>query len=159
MNHLVATCLAALSLAAPAAAAPREQLVVGMTAFSWSQHPYIDPVIVKSWTLGFASRQVTYFTPDLWANACPLCTELPSLENGRAALETQPNGKPGMSVRWTLKPDLQWDHGVLLTTKNIAYTAKVGGDPTTGFPDARVWGASGRADHGRVVERALSDGE
>ncbi|MBV9813983.1 MAG: peptide ABC transporter substrate-binding protein, partial [Acetobacteraceae bacterium] len=80
------TCLAVLALAGAdvARAAPHEQLVVGMTAFSSSEHLYIDPLIVKSWTFGFTSRQVTYFTPDTWANTCAMCTELPSLENGRA---------------------------------------------------------------------------
>ena len=149
MNHLVALSMVALGLAAPIAtahAATHDQLVVGMTAFSSSQHPYIDPVIVKSWTLGFTSRPVTYFTPDSWINICALCTELPSVENGRAKVETQANGKPGMSVHWTLKPDLKWGDGVPLTTKDIAYTAKVGGDPTTGFPDARIWGRVIKAD-------------
>ena len=149
MNHLVAAFMVALGVAGPAVtahAAAHDQLVVGMTAFSSSQHPYIDPVIVKSWTLGFTSRPVTYFTPDSWINTCALCTELPTVENGRAKVETQANGKPGMSVRWTLKPGLKWGDGVPLTTKDIAYTAKVGGDPTTGFPDARIWGRIIKAD-------------
>ncbi len=149
MKHLLAASIVALGTAASltaATAADHDQLVVGMTAFSSSQHPYIDPVIVKSWTLGFTSRPVTYFTPDSWANMCALCTELPSIENGRATIETQPNGKPGMAVRWTLKPDLKWGDGVPLTTKDIAYTVKVGGDPTTGFPDARVWGRIYKSD-------------
>ena len=152
MNHLVTASMVALSVATPIAAsvaapgAPHDKLVVGMTAFSSSQHPYIDPVIVKSWTLGFVNRPVTYFTPDTWTNTCALCTELPSIENGRAKIETQANGKPGMSVHWTLKPDLKWGDGVPLTTKDIAYTAKVGGDPTTGFPDARIWGRIYKTD-------------
>lgn len=150
MNRLIAAAAAALVSASPiAAAASHDQLVVGMTAFSSSQHPYIDPVIVKSWTLGFTNRPVTYFTPDTWVNSCALCTEVPSIENGRAKVETQANGKPGMSVHWTLKPDLKWGDGVPLTTKDIAYTAKVGGDPTTGFPDARVWG--------RVIKTEIID--
>jgi peptide/nickel transport system substrate-binding protein len=131
---------AAVTMAMAAHAAPHDQLVVGMTAFPSSEHPYIDPVIVKSWTLGFTSRQVTMFTPDAWQNTCVMCTELPSLDNGRVKTETQPNGKPGLSVRWTLKPNLFWGDGVPLTTKDIAYTAKVGGDTGSGFPDIRVWG-------------------
>ncbi|HEX3346618.1 MAG TPA: peptide ABC transporter substrate-binding protein [Acetobacteraceae bacterium] len=139
--------LAGLALAASAAnAASHDQLVVGMTAFSSSEHPYIDPLIVKSWTLGFTSRQVTYFTPDTWTNTCALCTEVPSIENGRAKVETQPNGKPGLAVKWTLKPGLKWGDGVPLTTKDIAYTAKVGADPGNGFPDIRVWGRIYKAD-------------
>ena len=122
-----------------AQAAPHDQLVVGMTSFPPSEHPYIDPLIVKSWVLGFASRQVTMFTPD-WQNVCSMCTEVPSLDNGRVTKETQPDGKPGLAVRWTLRPDVFWGDGVKVTTKDIAYTAKVGGDTGSGFPDARVWG-------------------
>ena len=140
-----AALLALLATAGPAAAAPHDQLVVGMTSFPSSEHPYIDPLIVKSWVLGLASRQVTVFTPD-WQNVCALCTELPGLENGRVQRETQPDGKPGLAVRWTLKPDLFWGDGVPLTTKDIAYTAKVGADNGSGFPDARVWGRVRAAD-------------
>ena len=144
MRPAKAVCLATLLAAGLGGAAsaqprPHEQLVVGMTSFPPSEHPYIDPLIVKSWVLGFASRQVTMFTPD-WQNVCSLCTEVPSLDNGRVATETQPDGKPGLAVRWTLRRDLFWGDGVPLTTKDIAYTAKVGGDPGSGFPDARVWG-------------------
>ena len=143
-RKLSTVCLAALLAASPAGlshaqSAPHDQLVVGMTAFPSSEHPYIDPLIVKSWVLGFASRQVTMFTPD-WQNVCSMCTEVPSPENGRVQPETQPDGKPGLLVRWTLKPGLFWGDGVPLTTKDIAYTAKVGADNGSGFPDARVWG-------------------
>ena len=136
---LAALLAAASGSVALAQSAPHEQLVVGMTSFPSSEHPYIDPLIVKSWVLGFASRQVTMFTPD-WQNVCALCTEVPSLDNGRVQTETQPDGKAGLAVRWTLRPDLFWGDGVPLTTKDIAYTAKVGGDNGSGFPDARVWG-------------------
>jgi len=133
---LVAANLGGAALAQPR---PHEQLIVGMTSFPPSEHPYIDPLIVKSWVLGLASRQVTMFTPD-WQNVCSLCTEVPSLDNGRVTMETQPDGTPGLAVRWTLRKDLFWGDGVPLTTKDIAYTAKVGGDTGSGFPDARVWG-------------------
>ena len=136
---LWAICLAASVAGAHAQPARHDQLVVGMTSFPSSEHPYIDPLIVKSWVLGFASRQVTMFMPD-WQNVCALCTELPSLENGRVTRETQPDGKPGLAVRWTLRPGLFWGDGVPLTTKDIAYTARVGADNGTGFPDARAWG-------------------
>ena len=65
-----------------------------MTSFPPSERPYIDPLIVKSWVLGFASRQVTVFSPD-WQNGCSMCTELPSLDNGRVQMETQPGASRG----------------------------------------------------------------
>ncbi len=134
-----AASLAGATLAPAAQAGTHDQLVVGMTSFPPSEHPYIDPLIVKSWVLGFTNRQVTMFSPD-WQNVCALCTEVPSLNNGRVNVETQPDGKPGLAVRWTLRPNLFWGDGVPLTTKDIVYTAKVGADTGSGFPDARVWG-------------------
>lgn len=141
MRAIGLAALMGASLGSATLAQPRlhEQLVVGMTSFPPSEHPYIDPLIVKSWVLGFASRQVTMFTPE-WQNVCSMCTEVPSLDNGRVKMETQPDGTPGLAVRWTLRKDLFWGDGVPLTTKDIAYTAKVGGDSGSGFPDARVWG-------------------
>ena len=113
MRAVCLTTLVAASLGSAALAQPRphEQLVVGMTSFPPSEHRYIDPLIVKNWVLGFASRQVTMFTPD-WQNVCALCTEVPSLDNGPVTTETQPDGKPGLAVRWTLRPDLFWGDGV-----------------------------------------------
>ena len=43
-------------------------------------------------------------------------------------------------MKWTLRKDLFWGDGVPVTTKDIAYTAKAGGDIGSGFPDARAWG-------------------
>ena len=66
---LCAASLAGAALAPAARAGTHDQLVVGMTSFPSSEHPYIDPLIVKSWVLGFASRQVTMFSPEWQTSA------------------------------------------------------------------------------------------
>ena len=51
---------------------------------------------------------------------CQLCTEVPSVANGRARPVTNPDGSPGMEVDFTLREGLKWADGVPLTTRDIA---------------------------------------
>ncbi len=133
------------ALAAPAAASARDALTVGISQFPASMHPYIDPFVVKTYVLDFVTHPVTAFDAD-WHNGCLMCERLPSLRNGAVTLETGPDGKPGMAVAWTLKPGLFWGDGVPVTTRDLAFTAKVGRDPNSGFADTRTWGKVSRVD-------------
>jgi peptide/nickel transport system substrate-binding protein len=137
---LAAICL----LAAPAAFA-RDDLVIGVAQFPSSLHPNIDPEVIKSYIEGFALRPMTAFAPD-GGNACMACTELPTSRNGRVTLETRANGQPGMAVRVTLRDDLFWADGVKVTTADLAFTARVGKDPNSGFANTRVWGRVERVE-------------
>jgi peptide/nickel transport system substrate-binding protein len=130
-------------LAGPAAA--RDEITIGVSQFPSNLHPYIDPEAIKGYIEGFTIRPVTAFNAD-WRNTCQLCTELPSLENGMVKLETRANGEPGMAITVHLKPDLKWADGVPLTTRDLAFTAKVGADPASGFANTRTWGRVERVD-------------
>jgi peptide/nickel transport system substrate-binding protein len=133
--------IVAAAFCGPFAAAParaRDTLVIGVSQFPSSLHPYIDPEVIKGYILDFAQRPMTAFTPD-WVNACVLCAELPTLQNGLVKLETRTDGSPGMAVTWTLKPGLLWGDGVPMTSKDLAYTVKVGKDPGSGFANGRIW--------------------
>ena len=44
-----------------------------------------------------------------------------------------------MAVTVKLRPGLKWADGVPITTADLAFTAKVGRDPTSGFANTRVW--------------------
>jgi peptide/nickel transport system substrate-binding protein len=129
---------------APAAHA-KDTLTIGVSQFPSTLHPDINPEAIKGYILAFADRSITAFDKD-WHNTCLLCTELPSLQNGLAKIETQPNGKPGMAVTVKLKPGLLWGDGEKLTTRDIAFTARVGADPGSGFADLRVWGKISRVE-------------
>ncbi len=140
----VAALLAAFLLLSPAAQA-RDTLTIGVSQFPSALHPDINPEGIKAYILAFADRSITAFDKD-WRNTCLLCAELPSLSNGLARIETQPDGKPGMAVTIKLKPGLMWGDGVRLTTRDIAFTARVGADPGSGFAVLRTWGKVARVE-------------
>ena len=110
----LALVLVALVLAAPISAqqaAPgRDTLTIGITQFPSTFHPNIDNMAAKSYVLGFARRPLTAYDPD-WALTCLLCERVPSLENGGAARETTPDGKPGIRVTYRLRADARWGDG------------------------------------------------
>lgn len=126
-------------LAGPAAAAPRSQITIGLAQFPSGLHPYIDPEAVKAYVLAFAARPMTALDAD-WHNRCLQCTELPTPENGRVRLETRADGSPGMAITVTLRPGLKWADGEALTTRDLAFTARLGADPASGFVDPGLWG-------------------
>ena len=133
----------ALLLASTAHA--KDTLVIGVSQFPSELHPDIDPEAIKGYVLAFADRSITAFDKD-WNNTCLLCTQVPSLANGLARLETQPDGRPGMAVTVKLRPDLFWGDGVRVTAHDIAFTAKVGADPGSGFAVLRTWGKVSRVE-------------
>ena len=115
--HLALTLAAGLLLAAsPAPAQPaRDSLSIGMVEFPADMHPFITNQLVRSYVHGFARRVVTRFDINNTL-ICDLCTEVPSLANGRVARE----GDHGLAVRFTLRPGLTWGDGVALTSHDIA---------------------------------------
>nr|WP_294524061.1 peptide ABC transporter substrate-binding protein [uncultured Rhodopila sp.] len=142
---LVAACL--LTAAANAAPAPgqHDTLTIGIAQFPSSLHPDIDPEVVRSYAMGFVIRPITAFDAN-WQNTCLLCTELPTLENGLAKLETRPGGGQGMAVTITLKPGLSWGDGEPVTARDIAFTWRLGGNPASGFSNANPWSRATSVD-------------
>jgi peptide/nickel transport system substrate-binding protein len=140
---LIAFCLAA----SPAWA--RDQLVIGLASYPSEFHPEVNPEAVKSYIESFALRSITSFDKD-WKLVCMLCTEVPSLENGMVTIEDRPGGAPGhtkgMAVTVKLRPDLFWGDGAPVTASDLAFTAKVGRDPNSGFANSRTWGRVDRVD-------------
>ncbi len=143
-----AVAVAAMVWSGPALA--RDDLVIGVSQFPSNLHPDIEPEAVKDYAEGFALRSITAFDKD-WKNTCRMCSELPTLQNGlvaiepRATAEGAPAGK-GIVVTVKLRSDLFWGDGVPVTTKDLAFTAKVGRDPSSGFADERVWGRVASVD-------------
>jgi peptide/nickel transport system substrate-binding protein len=144
-RHCTLPLLAALILALATSAHARDTLTIGMSQFPSELHPDINPEVSKAYVLAFADRGITAFDKD-WRNTCLLCAELPSLQSGLAKLETQPDGKPGMAVTVKLRPNLFWGDGVRVTSGDIAFTARVGADPSSGFADLRTWGKVSRVE-------------
>ncbi|MCP5419004.1 MAG: peptide ABC transporter substrate-binding protein [Gammaproteobacteria bacterium] len=88
-------------------------------------------MLAKVYVLGMTQRPITAYNHD-WQLVCMLCTEPPSLENGKATLEKLPNGKQGIAVTYTLQPQATWGDGTPITTKDVLFTLEVGREPKAG---------------------------
>jgi peptide/nickel transport system substrate-binding protein len=139
MKRAIAWGVLALMLAASGPVFARDTLVIGLSSFPSNMHPDINPEAVKSYIEGFALRPMTAFDVT-WSNTCLYCTELPTLENGLVRIEERPAGAPGMAVTVKFKPSLKWGDGAPVTARDLAFTAKVGADPNSGFANTRTWG-------------------
>jgi peptide/nickel transport system substrate-binding protein len=147
LRRILVAFAATLAFVLPSAnnAVARDTLTIGVSQFPSGLHPYFDPEVIKAYILGFAVRPVTSFNAS-WTNECMLCTELPTLENGRVTLEKSASGAPAMAIRLTLRDGLFWADGTPVTSEDVALTAKIGGNPASGFPDTRAWGRVQRVD-------------
>ncbi len=130
---------AALLLAGPAAAA-HSDLTIGVGSFPSTLHPAIDPDLIKFYVLGFADRPVTTFDAS-GKLVCLLCTRVPSVANGDAV----PEGA-GMAVTYHFQPGLTWGDGAPLGAADLAFTARVGRDPNSGFANTHTWAIVSRVD-------------
>ena len=108
-------------------------LTIGVSSFPSTLHPAIDPDSIKFYILGFVDRPVTAYDAASRLQ-CLLCTELPSLANGGAALEGT-----GMRVTVHFRPGLTWGDGAPLGAADLAFTARVGRDPKSGFTNTKTW--------------------
>jgi peptide/nickel transport system substrate-binding protein len=146
---LVARCLGALLLAAgvslTARAAEAPSLAIGITQYPSTFNPLIDVTSAKSFILNMALRPITAYDAN-WKLVCLLCTELPTLENGLAALETLPDGKRGLAVTIRLRPELAWGDGTPVTARDVVFTWEVGRHPKTGAADIDVFRRIARID-------------
>ena len=142
---LLGAALAAGPAVTASRAAPHDTLVIGVASFPTTLHPSFDPDVIKFYILGFADHPVTAFDPD-WHLGCLLCTRIPTLDNGDAVLEPQPDGSQGMAVTFHFKPGLQWGDGAPLGAEDLAFTARVGRDPNSGFANTHTWEKVSRVD-------------
>lgn len=140
LASLIRALLLTLLAAGPAAAAPHDTLTIGLASFPSNMHPSVDPEVVKFYVLGFVNRPVTAFDAD-WKNTCLLCTELPTIANGGAVIEGD-----GLAVTIHFKPDLAWGDGAPVGAADLAFTARAGRDPASGFVESDFWSKISRVD-------------
>ena len=126
---IVAALLVLLASAAPAAA--KKELVIGISQFPNNFNPMIGSMLARSYILGLTRRPITVYDAD-WKLICVLCTELPSLEKGTAKHITTDDGKPGIAITYTLRPNLYWGDKTPITTKDVLFTWKVGRNKIAG---------------------------
>src|SRR5947209_4315310 len=104
-----------------AISAEREALTIGIIQFPSTLNPHIDAMAAKSYVLGMALRPFTVYDAD-WKLVCLLCTTLLSIENGLAVPVELPEGKKGIDITYTIRPDAYWGDGVPVTTADVRFT-------------------------------------
>ena len=137
----LALCLlASLALALPpsARAAAKDELIIGMTQFPSTFHPNIDSMLAKTYVLSMARRPFTVHDKD-WKLVCMLCTKLPTIENGLAVPEDLPNGKKGIAVTYTIRPDAVWGDKTPVSTSDVLFTYEVGRHPQSGVAAGELY--------------------
>ena len=130
LRIMIGAALGLLGALAPASGA-RDQLVIGITQFPSTFNPYIDAMVAKSFILGMTRRPLTAYDKD-WRLVCLLCTELPTLESGRARIEPLPDGKKGIALTVTIDPRARWGDGTPITASDMVFTWEVGRHPESG---------------------------
>ena len=122
---------AAQTTAGAAAEAAHERLVIGVSQFPSNFNPLINGLVVKSYVLGAALRPLTAYDKD-WKLVCVMCDRLPTIENGLARPERQPDGRMGIAVTLTLPAKAKWADGVPVTSADVVFTWNVGRHPDSG---------------------------
>jgi peptide/nickel transport system substrate-binding protein len=134
--------LAGLALLLTAAAAPamaaKDELVIGISQFPGNFNPNIDSMMAKSYVLAMARRPFTVYDTG-WNLICMLCTELPEIAKGTAVPEKTADGKDGIALTYTIRPDAVWGDGVPVTTKDVVFTWEVGRHPKTGVASSELY--------------------
>ena len=129
---------ALLALALATVPAHARDLVIGINQFPSNLNPNIDSMLTKSYVLGLTQRPFTVYD-QRWELVCMLCTELPTLENGRAVAETTPDGKQGVALTYTIQPNATWGDGTPVTTKDVQFTWEVGRHAMSGVGNAEMY--------------------
>ena len=121
------------------------ELAIGITQYPSTLNPLIDAMLSKSYVLGLAYRPITTYDAD-WKLVCLLCTELPSIENGRAVPVDLEGGKRGIDLTYTIRPDATWGDGRPVTTEDVMFSYDVGRNPLTGVPGREIYDRISRVD-------------
>lgn len=128
----------AVPLCAPATAAARDSLTIGITQFPSTLNPNIDAMAAKSYVLGMALRPFTVYDAD-WRLVCLLCGTLPSIDNGLAVPVDLADGKKGIDITYTIRPEATWGDGVPVTTEDVLFTYKVGRHKESAVGNAELY--------------------
>ena len=136
---LALALMSAWTLVQPGAAraAAKDELVIGVSQFPTAFHPLIESHVTQGYVLAMTQRPVTGHDVN-WEVVCFLCTELPTLENGKAVIEPRDDGTDGIALTYTLQNGATWGDGVPVTTADVVFTHEVGLHPESGVINAEL---------------------
>src|SRR5687768_7779646 len=127
-SRFACALIAAAVLLASAPARAKDELVIGITQFPSTFNPYFDPMATKSYVLGMAQRPLVTYDKS-WQPICVLCTEFPTIENGRLKPVDRPDGSKGAEITYTIHPDAKWGDGRPVTTADVVLAWEIGRHP------------------------------
>ncbi|MGC2413294.1 MAG: peptide ABC transporter substrate-binding protein [Stellaceae bacterium] len=113
-------------------------MTIGITQFPSTLNPNIDAMAAKSYVLGMALRPFTVYDAD-WRLVCLLCGTLPSIDNGLAVPVDLADGKKGIDITYTIRPEATWGDGVPVTTEDVLFTYKVGRHKESAVGNAELY--------------------
>jgi len=139
-----------LVLASPAFA--MDELVIGMNTAPGTLNPLLNSMLAGAFINSMTERPITTFDAD-WKLVCLLCTELPTVENGRARIvDLPPDDKgvvrQGMEIDIELKP-MSWADGTPVTARDFLFTIDVGKHKQSGVPSVE--------DYRRILKVEVKD--
>jgi len=135
IRRILFALLALAALAGPARA--KDELVIGMTQSPGTWNPLISSMLAKSLISNMTARPLTAWNAD-WKVVCLVCTEVPTIENGKARVIDLPDGKKNMEIDVELR-DMKWGDGVPVTAKDVAFTLEVGRHPLSGVASSEAF--------------------
>ncbi|MGE3650483.1 MAG: ABC transporter substrate-binding protein, partial [Reyranellaceae bacterium] len=116
----------------------KDGLVIGLTQYPSTWNPLIGAMLAKTVIQDMTARPFTVYGPD-WKLRCMLCTELPTIENGKARVVDLPDGKKGMEIDFDIRPDATWGDGTPVTVKDVEFTIDFGKHPQSGVASSESY--------------------
>jgi peptide/nickel transport system substrate-binding protein len=136
MRRLFGLLLALLAAAFPVRA--KDELVIGITQYPATLNPMIEAMMAKTYVHGMTLRPFVTYDAE-WKLVCILCTQLPTLENGLAEPLDLGNGKRGVKMKVTIRPDAAWGDGTPVTTEDVLFAYEVGKHRMSGVTAQEVF--------------------
>jgi peptide/nickel transport system substrate-binding protein len=131
--------LLAFDATAAASDGKHKTLTIGVSQNYSNLLPPVESMVAKEYVLGFVHRRLTVYGYD-WTLECQLCTEIPTVENGRVQAITLPDGRPARKVRFTLRPEVKWGDGTPLTTSDVLFSYEYAKHPMSAVYNGTLTG-------------------
>lgn len=102
-------------------------LTIGIAQEFETLNPVIHQMVASAYLMSMVTRPLSAIN-EAWEWQCYLCTEMPSLENGRARIIDE-GGKKKMLVDWEIKAGAKWGDGTPVTAQDVVLGWEVGASP------------------------------
>lgn len=113
------------------------QLTIGVSQEFENLNPVIRQMVASSY-IGYMTMHPLVAIDADWQWKCWLCTEIPTLDNGRAKIIDE-KGVKKMLVSWEIKPEAKWGDGQPVTGKDVVLGWQVGSNPSVSVGSKEVY--------------------